>query len=57
MKTAYKVMVATWFRPSKVFALLQSAKRISVKGNARRYGFADGSVIETVDGKCRVVTK
>lgn len=55
MKTAHKVMLATWFRPSKVYPLLKLATRVVVNGDTRRYGFADGSVIETVKGHCKLV--
>lgn len=55
MKTAHKVMLATWFRPSKVIGLLRTAKRVSIQGDSKRYGFEDGSVIETVKCYCRVV--
>lgn len=57
MKTSHKVMLATWFRPSKVWPILKTAKRVSIKGDVRRYGFEDGSVIETVAGKPRMVSK
>lgn len=56
MKTARKVMLATWFRPSKVWPLLKTAKRVTIKGDVRRYGFEDGSVIETVAGRARMVS-
>ena len=55
LSTAQKVMLATWFRPSKVWPMLKTAKRVSVAGDNRRYGFADGSIIESVKGKCRLV--
>lgn len=54
MKTAHKVMLATWFRPSKVWPLLKTAKRTSIAGDARRYEFEDGSAIKTIKGRCQV---
>lgn len=52
---ARKAVLMSWFAPYKAVRMLDGAKRICINGETRRYGFADGSVMESVSGKWRVV--
>lgn len=44
-------------REQMITGRLAKAVRVSIQGPVKRYGFADGSVIESTAGKYKVVRK
>lgn len=45
------------FHPTRKAALLAEAKRVSIQGASKRYGFKDGSALEEINGRFKVVSK
>jgi hypothetical protein len=53
--TARRLVFLQWFNSDETVRLLRTATRVCVSGNTKRFGFADGSVLESVNGNWRVV--
>lgn len=57
LSTARKAWLLSFVSPEKAVALMFTAQRICINGQTKRYGYADGSVLESVNGVWKVVKK